>query len=56
MKPVERCRERLDGVRCALLAAWQELAERGIAGSVSVRTTNIGQQVSMPSEVGEGIT
>jgi len=30
----------------ALLATWQELAERVGAGSVSVQTTNIGQQIS----------
>ncbi len=29
-----------------LLGAWQELAERVSASSVSVRTTNIGQQIS----------
>jgi hypothetical protein len=65
---LERCREQLDGAQRArppeqldgvqrgLLDCWQELAERATMGSVSVRATNIGQQVSVPSEVTEGIT
>jgi hypothetical protein len=33
----------------AFLAGWQELAERlGSGGSISLRTTNIGQQISTP--------
>jgi hypothetical protein len=53
---LERCREQLGHVHSALLDAWDEAADRAAAGSVSVRSTNIGQQVSVPTEVAEGVT
>jgi len=48
---LDRCRGPLDDVHRSLLECWQEVAERGVAGSVSVQATNIGQQVTVPSEL-----
>ncbi|SRR6266498_5305460 len=46
---LESCREPLYEVNQTLFACWQELAERIGATSVSVKTTNIGQQnIKMP--------
>jgi len=47
---LERCRAPLDHVHRYLLECWQDVAERAAAGSVSVQATNIGQQVTVPSE------
>jgi hypothetical protein len=46
---LERCRGPLDDVHQSLLECWQDVAERSTAGSVSVRATNIGQRVTVPS-------
>jgi hypothetical protein len=40
-------------VRDALVQCWHELADRSGATSVSVRTTNIGQQIAAGSELKE---
>jgi hypothetical protein len=48
---LERCRAPLDLVHQNLLECWQDVAERAAAGSVSVQATNIGQQVTVPSEL-----
>jgi hypothetical protein len=40
-------------IQRALLSSWQELAERMSASSVSVQTTNIGQQISTANETVE---
>jgi hypothetical protein len=47
---IDHCREPLDDSRNALAACWQELAERAGGTTVSVRTTNIGQQITTPME------
>jgi hypothetical protein len=47
---LERCRGPLDDVHQRLLECWLDLAEWSAAGSVSVRATNIGQQVTVPSK------
>jgi hypothetical protein len=46
LQALEQCRVPLNEADEALLSAWQELSERLGAGSVSVQTTNIGQQIS----------
>jgi hypothetical protein len=46
VQALDQCRVPLREVDEALLACWQELSERLGAGSVSVQTTNIGQQIS----------
>lgn len=46
LQALEQCRAPLRDVDEALLSAWQELSERLGAGSISVQTTNIGQQIS----------
>jgi hypothetical protein len=43
---LEQCRESMEEARNALFLCWQELTERMSMASVSVRTTNIGQQFS----------
>jgi hypothetical protein len=45
----------MNEIQSMLLISWQELAERLSAGSVSVRTTNIGQQIStaVPEAAGD---
>jgi hypothetical protein len=45
---LEQCQVQVEGVRNALFSCWQELAERIVAGGVSVRNTTIGQQITMP--------
>jgi hypothetical protein len=47
---VARCRVPVLDTSEALLAAWQELAERLGAGGVTVKATNIGQNISVPRE------
>lgn len=47
---LDGCRGPLHDVHRSLLECWQEIAERG-PGSVSVQATNIGQQVTVPSEL-----
>jgi hypothetical protein len=48
---LERCRAPLDDVHEVLLECWQDVAAWSAAGSVSVQATNIGQQVTVPSEL-----
>jgi len=43
---LEKCRPVLQGAEDAYFQCWQEIAERIIAGPVSVHTTNIGQQIT----------
>lgn len=42
---LDRCQPQLLAIYRALLACWQELSERAMSGSVSIRATNIGQQL-----------
>ena len=49
------CQQPMDTARAALLACWQELAERA-AGGVTVRTTAIGQVVAPDAPAGAGPT
>jgi hypothetical protein len=56
---LEQCRQPIDEVSKALLACWQEIAERAGMTSVSVHATNIGQQITaseLNSKVREGLT
>ena len=46
IQALDQCRAPLREVDEALLGCWRELSERLGAGSVSVQTTNIGQQIS----------
>jgi hypothetical protein len=48
---IEGCRHPLDQAADALLQCWQEIGERVGMNSVSVRTTNIGQQFADASEL-----
>ncbi len=41
---LDRCQPHLLTIYQALLACWQELSERAMSASVSIRATNIGQQ------------
>ncbi|MGI8567741.1 MAG: hypothetical protein ACR2KT_00940 [Methylocella sp.] len=50
---LERCRELLEEARNALFLCWQELTERMSVTSVSVCTTNIGQQFSARESIRE---
>jgi hypothetical protein len=54
---VSGCRPALDDASDALLVAWRELSERIGMNSVSVRTTNIGQRISVqrPEFAREGL-
>jgi hypothetical protein len=49
LEAVEGCREPLDEVARALLACWQELTERLSSGGVTVQSTSVGQQISVPN-------
>jgi hypothetical protein len=42
---IDRCREPADRVTEALLACWQETAERAETQAISIRTISIGQQI-----------
>jgi hypothetical protein len=42
---LDRCQPQLLIIYQALLACWQELSERAMSGSVSIRATSIGQQL-----------
>ena len=58
---VQECREPLEQVAKALVACWNELAERLGMTNVSVNATNIGQQITAtPAQVSdlekEGVT
>lgn len=50
---LERCREPLYDANQALFHCWQELVERLGMSSVSVQTTNIGQQITAPELAGK---
>jgi hypothetical protein len=50
------CRGPLGELSQALFGGWQEVAERVGGAGVSVRTTNIGQQVTVPAEPGAAVT
>jgi hypothetical protein len=50
------CRGPLAELNGALLDGWQEVAERVGGASVSVQTTNIGQQVTVPDAAGAAAT
>lgn len=45
---IEHCRQPLDASRARLAECWQDMAERAGETSISVRTTNIGQQIEAP--------
>jgi hypothetical protein len=47
---LEHCREQNVGLVPGLFACFEELAERATAGAVSVQTTSIGQQVTIPRD------
>jgi hypothetical protein len=47
---LDRCQAHLFAIYQTLFTCWQELLERAAANSVSVQTTNIGQQISAPEE------
>ena len=44
---IERCLAPLEKVEAALLGCWDELGEQLARGSVSVQSTNIGQQITV---------
>jgi hypothetical protein len=46
---VEACRGPFSEVNQALFSCWQELTERIGTTSVSVKTTNVGQQITVPA-------
>jgi len=51
---IEQCRLPLDVASKALAACWQELAERLGTMSISIKSKNVGQEISMPkSEIAE---
>ena len=43
----DQCRQPFDEVSRELMCCWQEMADR--AASVSVQSTNVGQQITMPA-------
>lgn len=45
---LDRCQQHVYGVNQALSRCWQEIAERAGTTSVSVKTTNVGQQLLVP--------
>jgi hypothetical protein len=47
---LEACRAPLTTLERTLLEAWQEIADRAVTTSVSVQTTNVGQQLTVPAE------
>ncbi|MGH2637051.1 MAG: hypothetical protein ACRDHU_13025 [Actinomycetota bacterium] len=49
---LERCRRSLEGVVDPLFVSWQDLAEMLASPLISVRTTSIGQQFTLPHEEG----
>ena len=52
----DECRAMINEINLSLLASWLDLTERVPMSSVSVQTTNIGQQISVPegSEIAHG--
>jgi len=51
LEAFERCRRPLTMAMQRLSMSWQELAERSSTNQISVRTTSVGQQVSIPAEM-----
>ena len=51
-KALDRCHRPMDDLNRALFGCWQEVADRIGMSSVSVQTTNIGQQIRMPQTEG----
>lgn len=49
VQALEACHAPVHALDAALLKAWQELSERLGSRSVSLQTTNIGQQISAPT-------
>src|SRR5581483_697804 len=47
---LDACREPLHNVHQALFLCWQEITEHLGTTSVSVQTTNVGQQISVPAQ------
>jgi hypothetical protein len=47
-RAMDRCHRPIDDLNDALFGCWQELADRVGIGTVSVRATNIGQQITIP--------
>jgi hypothetical protein len=45
---IEQCRQPLEQTSAALAACWQELAERLGTMSISMQSTNVGQQITVP--------
>jgi hypothetical protein len=45
---IEQCRAPLDAASQALAACWQELAERLGTMNISIQSTNVGQEISVP--------
>lgn len=46
---LDTCREPLHNVNQALFLCWQEITEHMGTTSVSVKTTNVGQQITVPA-------
>jgi len=47
---LDRCQQQVYGIHEALSRCWQEIAERTGTTSVSVKTTNVGQQVMVADD------
>lgn len=45
---IEQCRQPLEQTSTTLAACWQELAERLGTVSISMKATNVGQQITLP--------
>lgn len=48
-KGLEQCRKPMEEAGLALVRCWQEIAERPAGTSVTVQTTNVGQQITRPA-------
>jgi hypothetical protein len=60
-KGLEQCRKPMEDASLALIHCWQEIAERPAGTSVTVQTTNVGQQITSRTrenqeQVQEGVT
>lgn len=47
---IEQCQPFLQRISTALAACWQDLAERLGTMNISVRSTNVGQQITVPQD------
>ena len=52
---IEQCQPPLEQSSAALAACWQELAERLGTMNISVQSTNVGQQITMPRSQSEDL-